>query len=95
MRLDQYLKLSRLVPRRGAARDLCDAGAVDVNGARAKPGRPVRPGDQLAVRLPSREVEVEVLEVPAARSVARARARTLYRVLAERRLDIWGNVLER
>lgn len=93
MRLDLYLKLSRLVPRRSAAKDLCDVGGVTVNGQSAKCGREVRAGDRVTVRLSSREVTVEVLALPAGRSVSRAEARELFRVLAERRFDLLGNEL--
>jgi ribosomal 50S subunit-recycling heat shock protein len=93
MRLDRFLKLSRLVPRRSAAKELCDAGGVGVNGADAKAGREVHPGDRIALRLPTRELTVEVLALPAGRSVARADARELFRVLAERRFDLLGNEL--
>lgn len=93
MRLDLYLKRSRLVPRRSTAKELCDRGDVIVNGQGAKCGREVRPGDRVTVRLPSREITVEVLALPATRSVAKAEARELFRVLAERRFDLLGNEL--
>lgn len=93
MRLDLYLKLSRLVPRRSAAKDLCDGGAVAVNDQEAKAGREVHPGDRIAVRLPARELTVEVLALPAGKSVAKADARELFRVLDERRFDLLGNAL--
>jgi ribosomal 50S subunit-recycling heat shock protein len=93
MRLDLYLKLSRLVPRRTGARELCDAGNVRVNGQPAKPGRETRPGDRITLLLPSRETTVEVLALPAGRSVSKAAARELFRVLSERRFDLLGNEL--
>lgn len=93
MRLDLYLKLSRLVPRRTGAKDLCDTGEVSVNGQGAKAGRDVRPGDRITVQLPSREVTVEVLALPTGRSVAKAAARELFRVIGERHFDILGNEL--
>ena len=95
MRLDRFLKLSRLVPRRSGAKELCDAGGVSVNGLAAKAAREVRPGDRLTLQLPARELTVEVLGVPTGRSVARAEARLLFRVLAERRFDLLGNELPR
>ena len=52
MRLDLYLKLSRLVPRRTGAKELCDAGEVSVNGQAAKAGREVHPGDRITLLLP-------------------------------------------
>ena len=91
MRLDRFLKLSRLVPRRTGAKELCDAGGVSVNGQAAKAAREVRAGDRITLQLPSREVTVEVLGVPEGRSVSRADARLLFRVLAERRFDLLGN----
>ena len=93
MRLDSYLKLSRLVPRRSAAKDLCDAEGVAVNGQPAKAGREVRPGDRIELRLPARDLAVEVLALPASRSVSKDAARELFRVLGERRFDLLGNEL--
>lgn len=95
MRLDRFLKLSRLVPRRSGAKDLCDAGEISVNGQVAKAGREVHPGDRLTLQLPSRELTVEVLGLPAGKSVARADARLLFRVVGERRFDLLGNELPR
>lgn len=93
MRLDLYLKLSRLVPRRSGAKELCAAGGVLVGGQQAKAGREVHPGDRITLILSSREITVEVLELPVGRSVAKAAARELYRAVAERRFDLLGNEL--
>jgi ribosomal 50S subunit-recycling heat shock protein len=90
MRLDLYLKLSRLVPRRSLAKDLCDEGQVLVDDQPAKAGREVRAGERIRLRLPARELLVEILELPSARSVSRAAARELYRTLEEKRFDLWG-----
>jgi ribosomal 50S subunit-recycling heat shock protein len=79
------------VPRRSAAKDLCDTGCVSVNDQGAKAGRELHPGDRVAVRLAAREITVEVLALPPGRSVARAAARDLFRVLSERRFDLFGN----
>jgi ribosomal 50S subunit-recycling heat shock protein len=93
MRLDLYLKITRLVPRRSAAKDLCDSGFARVNGQPAKAGREVHPGDRIELRLPAREFTVEVLGLPSGKSVPKAVARELYRVLEERRFDLLGNEL--
>ncbi len=90
MRLDLYLKMTRLVPRRTGAGDLCREGQVTVNGQAAKAARTVRPGDRVVVRSPSRELTVEILEVPTGKNVSRAEARTFYRILEEKRYDFWG-----
>jgi ribosomal 50S subunit-recycling heat shock protein len=52
MRLDKFLKLSRLVRRRTVAKELCEAGAVSVNGKPAKPAQEVAVGDVIEIRLP-------------------------------------------
>jgi ribosomal 50S subunit-recycling heat shock protein len=93
VRLDLYLKLSRLVPRRSGAKELCDAGEVRVNGLPAKAGREVRPGDRITLLLAAREITVEIAALPAGRSVAKAAARDLFRVIAEQRFDLFGNEL--
>ena len=91
MRLDLFLKVARLAPRRTGAKELIDAGGATVNGQPAKPGREVRVGDRILLRHPSRELDVEVLEVPAGRCVPKQLARTLFRVHGDRRFDLWGN----
>lgn len=93
MRLDLYLKLSRLVPRRTGAKEHCAAGEVSVNGQAAKAGREVHPGDRITLLLPTRELTVEILALPAGRSVAKSAARELFRVIGERRFDLLGNEL--
>jgi ribosomal 50S subunit-recycling heat shock protein len=84
MRLDQYLRASRLVLRRTVAQELCEAGAVLVNGLAARPSRAVRPGDEITVTRRGRALTVRVLALPAAKQVSRGEAPTLYEVVAER-----------
>ena len=60
MRLDLYLKLSRLVPRRTLAQQMCEAGAVRLNGSPAKSAREVRVGDEIAIRQGGRVTTVRV-----------------------------------
>ena len=78
VRLDVWLDVSCVFPTRSRAGAACEAGKVDVNGARAKPHRRVRPGDRLAitrVARPRREIIVRGL---AERSIPKAQARLLY-----------------
>jgi ribosomal 50S subunit-recycling heat shock protein len=83
MRLDKYLKLTRLIRRRTVAKDAADAGRVLVNGRPAKPAHEVRLGDQIEVRLGR---EVIVVEVLAAHDAMRPQeARESYRVLRHER----------
>jgi ribosomal 50S subunit-recycling heat shock protein len=83
MRLDQFLRASRLVLRRTVAQELCEAGAVTVNGLAARPSRAVRPGDLLAVTRRERILTVRVLALPNSKQVSRAEAPTLYEVVGE------------
>jgi ribosomal 50S subunit-recycling heat shock protein len=81
MRLDVFLKLSRLVPRRTVAQQLCEAGAVKLNEGVAKSAREVRVGDKLSVKQHGKITTVRVLLVPT-RPPLKAQAALLYEVLS-------------
>ncbi|WP_300751157.1 RNA-binding S4 domain-containing protein [uncultured Oscillibacter sp.] len=80
MRLDKYLKVSRLIKRRTMANEACDNGLVSVNGRPARASYEVKEGDQITLRLGAREVTVEVLSVQ--ETVRQADAAALYRQLS-------------
>ena len=63
MRLDKYLKVSRLIKRRTVANDACDAERVSVNGRQVKASYQVKVGDRIEITLGNRTVAVEVLQV--------------------------------
>ncbi len=63
MRLDKYLKVSRLIKRRTVANEACDGGRVSVNGRTAKASAEVRPGDVIEISFGERRVRVEVVSV--------------------------------
>jgi len=63
MRLDKYLKVSRIIKRRTVANEACDAGRVTVNGRPAKASAEVKEGDVLEIQFGTRPVKVEVLAV--------------------------------
>ena len=63
MRLDKYLKVSRLIKRRPVANEACDAGRVLVNGKTAKASVKVKPGDVIEIQFGTRTVKVEVLDL--------------------------------
>lgn len=63
MRLDKYLKVSRLIKRRTVANEACDAGRVSVNGKPAKASAEVKIGDIIEIGFGTRQVKVEVLEI--------------------------------
>lgn len=64
MRLDLFLKKIRLVRQRSTAKEICEAGAVQVNGHRAKPAQDVDTGDVVRVRFARRELELRVVALP-------------------------------
>ena len=63
MRLDKYLKVTRLIKRRTVANDACDAGRVQINGRPAKASAEVKAGDHLTIQFGNKDVNVEVLDV--------------------------------
>jgi ribosomal 50S subunit-recycling heat shock protein len=63
MRLDKYLKVSRLIKRRTVANEACDAGRVTINGRPAKASAEVKAGDVLEIRFGNRDVKVRVKDV--------------------------------
>ena len=63
MRLDKYLKVSRLIKRRTVANEACDAGRVTANGRPVKASYEVKPGDELEIAFGNRAVKVRVLSV--------------------------------
>ena len=77
MRLDKYLKESRLIKRRTVANEACDNGRISVNGRVVKAGYEVKVGDQISISMGTRTVNVEVLVV--ADNVKKDDAVTMYR----------------
>jgi ribosomal 50S subunit-recycling heat shock protein len=77
MRLDKYLKVSRLIKRRTVANEACDNGLVTVNGKPARASYEVKEGDQITLRFGVRTVTVEVLSVQ--ETVRQSDAAALYR----------------
>ena len=64
MRLDLFLKWSRVILRRTLAKEMCDAGRVTVNDIEARAGREIRVGDTIEVRLPRRRLKLRVRSIP-------------------------------
>lgn len=63
MRLDKYLKVTRLIKRRTVAYEACDAGRVQINGKPAKASVDVKVGDKITINFGNKDVNVEVLDV--------------------------------
>ena len=83
MRLDLYLKISRVCPRRTVAQQLCDAGLVFLNGVPVKSAHAVKPGDEITLLRRDKKTLLRVLSVPEQRQVSRQDAADLYEVLSE------------
>ena len=79
MRLDKYLKVSRLIKRRTVANEACDNERVSVNGKVARASLEVKPGDKIEIRYGQRRTLVEVLSI--SEHVTKAGAELLYREL--------------
>lgn len=79
MRLDKYLKVSRLIKRRTVANEACDSGRVTVNGRAAKASAEVKQGDIIAISFGNKEVKVEVLDVQ--ETVKKEEAKELFKYL--------------
>lgn len=77
MRLDKYLKVSRLIKRRTVANEACDNGRISVNGKVVKASYEVKPGDRIEISMGSRTVAVEVVVV--ADNVRKDDAVTMYK----------------
>lgn len=81
MRLDKYLKVSRIIKRRTVANEACAGGRVMLNQKVAKPGADVKPGDQIAIRFGEHVGLYEVLSI--AETVRKDQASSMYKVISE------------
>ena len=79
MRLDKFLKVSRLIKRRTVANEACDAGRVTINGKPAKAAVAVKEGDILEIGFGTKAVKVEVLNVQ--ETVKKDDAKEMYKYL--------------
>lgn len=87
MRLDLFLKASRLCPRRTVAQKICDAGRVLINGKPAKSAHVVRTGDEISLQTRDKLIVVRVSLVPDERQTSRRDAKGLYEIISETRLE--------
>lgn len=80
MRLDKYLKVSRIIKRRSVANEACSTSHVSVNGKPAKPSAEVKPGDILELSFGSKKLRVEVLQI--SEYMPKEKTDGMYRVLS-------------
>lgn len=87
MRLDLFLKTSRLMPRRSLAQEFCDKGLVAVNETPAKSSKEVKVGDVIEIKRQDRATRILVLQVPTTRQVSKHSAGELYRLIDDKVLE--------
>ena len=83
MRLDLFLKASRLIPRRSLAQEFCDAGFVAVNGSPAKSSKEIKVNDEIEIKRRNRVTKAVVLQVPDKKQMSKAGAESLFKIVAE------------
>ena len=81
MRLDKFLKVSRLIKRRTVANEACDSSRVTVNGKPAKPSHDVKVGDELTISFGAKQVTVRVLEIK--ETTKKSESLGMYEIIAE------------
>ncbi len=81
MRLDKFLKISRLIKRRTVANDACDASRVSVNGKPAKASYDVKVGDVISLSFGTKEISVRVLDIK--ETTKKTEAAGMYEIISE------------
>ena len=89
MRLDKFLKISRIIKRRTVAKEVADKGRVQVNGKLAKSSTDVKVGDELRIQFGNKILEVAVEELH--ESTKKDDAAKMYRIISETRVENNGN----
>lgn len=87
MRLDLFLKASRLIVRRSLAQEFCDAGLVKINNLTAKSAREVKPDDEIEIKRHNRVTRIKVLKVPDKKQISKQEAPNLYEIMSEESVD--------
>ncbi|NLP30731.1 MAG: RNA-binding S4 domain-containing protein [Clostridiales bacterium] len=80
MRIDKYLKVSRLIKRRTVAREACMNDRVFINGKVAKPGNTVKEGDIIEIRFGGGEIKVRVIDTPD--HISKDMAQNIYEIIS-------------
>ncbi|SEF79777.1 Ribosomal 50S subunit-recycling heat shock protein, contains S4 domain [Caloramator fervidus] len=85
MRLDKFLKVSRIIKRRTVAKEVCDMGKVLVNGKVAKPGTALKVGDIIEIQYATGSVKAEVLSLK--EHVTKEDARNMYKIISGKEIE--------
>jgi ribosomal 50S subunit-recycling heat shock protein len=86
MRLDLFLKWSRVIPRRTLAKEMCDAGRVTVNRGTSRAGREVQIGDTIEIDFPRRWMKARVRAIPP-HAPAKDSAKEMVEILEDRKIS--------
>lgn len=90
MRLDKFLKVSRIIKRRPVAKEVADKGRIQLNGLLAKSSSTVKIGDIIKIQFGNKILEVEVLDIQD--STRKEDAQKLYQILSEKRVENSANL---
>lgn len=85
MRLDKYLKVSRIIKRRTVAKEVCDTGRVLVNGKVAKPGTDIKLSDIIEIQYASYNIKAEVTDI--SEHVGKDQAKNMYKILSGKEIE--------
>lgn len=80
MRLDKYLKVSRIIKRRTVAKEACESGRVSINDKVAKPGTEIKEGDVIEIRFASKSLKARILNV--SEHVRKEDAQRMYEIIS-------------
>lgn len=85
MRIDKFLKVSRIIKRRTVAKEVADKGRIKINGILAKSSSNVKVGDELIIQFGNKTITVEVLEL--LESTKKEDATKMYKLISEKRVE--------
>ncbi|MBC2580882.1 RNA-binding S4 domain-containing protein [Clostridium sp. DJ247] len=80
MRLDKYLKVSRIIKRRTVAKEACEGGRVSINGKIAKPGTDIKEGDIIEIQYANRSLKARIVNI--AEHVTKENAQGMYEIIS-------------
>jgi ribosomal 50S subunit-recycling heat shock protein len=89
MRLDKFMKISRIIKRRAVAKEVADKGRIQINGKLAKSSSDVKVGDTLKIQFGNKTLEVKVKELH--ESTKKEDAEKMYEILSEKRNETRGD----
>lgn len=89
MRLDLFLKVSRLLPRRSLAQEYCDKNLIRVNGVPAKSSKAMTVGDEIEIKRKDKVTVIKIVAIPATKQMSKESAAELYSVVSEMQREVF------